>query len=97
MEVSMNAHDHEVGKRTARLFRNGRSQAVRIPKEFEFEGDEVLINKDESGRLILEAVKKKLSLLEVLATLDPLAEEDWLPDIEDFPPEPLDLKLANEE
>jgi antitoxin VapB len=30
---------------TAKLFRNGRSQAVRLPKEFRFEGDEVRIRK----------------------------------------------------
>ena len=30
---------------TAKLFRNGRSQAVRIPKEFRFEGTEVFIKK----------------------------------------------------
>ena len=31
--------------RTAKLFRNGSSQAVRLPKEFRFEGDEVLIKR----------------------------------------------------
>jgi antitoxin VapB len=45
----MNAHDTDTTKRRARLFRNGRSQAVRIPKEFEFEGDKVLIGRDEEG------------------------------------------------
>ena len=30
---------------TAKLFQNGRSQAVRLPKEFQFAGDEVLIHK----------------------------------------------------
>jgi antitoxin VapB len=30
---------------TAKLFTNGRSQAVRLPKEFRFKGDEVLISK----------------------------------------------------
>ncbi|WP_251423981.1 type II toxin-antitoxin system antitoxin VapB [Veillonella agrestimuris] len=30
---------------TAKLFENGRSQAVRLPKEFRFDGDEVIINK----------------------------------------------------
>jgi antitoxin VapB len=85
----MNAHDKAV--RTASLFRNGRSQAVRIPKEFEFEGEEVLISKDESGKLTLEPLKKKPTLLEVLATLEPLPEEDWMPEISDFPPEPVEL------
>ena len=30
---------------TAKLFENGRSQAVRLPKECRFEGDEVAVNK----------------------------------------------------
>ena len=30
---------------TAKLFENGRSQAVRLPKEYRFEGEEVAINK----------------------------------------------------
>ena len=30
---------------TAKLFENGRSQAVRLPKEFRFDGDEVFIKK----------------------------------------------------
>ena len=30
---------------TAKLFENGRSQAVRLPKECRFNGDEVAINK----------------------------------------------------
>ena len=31
--------------KTAKLFRNGQSQAVRLPKEFRFEGEEVFIKK----------------------------------------------------
>jgi antitoxin VapB len=38
---------------TAKLFRNGRSQAVRLPKEFRFEGQEVAIRRD-GERVILE-------------------------------------------
>lgn len=41
-------------RRTAKLFLNGRSQAVRLPAEFRFDGDEVFIRKDEStGDVIL--------------------------------------------
>ena len=40
--------------RTAKLFRNGRSQAVRLPAEFRFEGTEVFIRQDpETGDVIL--------------------------------------------
>ena len=41
--------------RTAKLFRNGRSQAVRLPKEFRFEGDEVVIKRVGNGVLLLPA------------------------------------------
>jgi antitoxin VapB len=41
-------------QRTAKLFRNGRSQAVRLPAEFRFEGSEVFIRKDsDTGNVIL--------------------------------------------
>jgi antitoxin VapB len=40
--------------RTAKLFRNGRSQAVRLPSEFRFEGTEVFIRRDpKTGDVIL--------------------------------------------
>jgi antitoxin VapB len=41
-------------RRTAKLFRTGRSQAVRLPAEFRFEGNEVFIRKDPAtGDVIL--------------------------------------------
>ncbi len=43
---------------TAKLFRNGRSQAVRLPKEFRFEGDEVSIRR-EGDSVILEPLKRR--------------------------------------
>jgi antitoxin VapB len=42
----------------AKLFWNGRSQAVRLPKEFRFEGDEVEIRR-EGEAVILEPVNKR--------------------------------------
>lgn len=70
-------------ERHVRLFRNGRNQALRIPREFELEGEEAIIHK-EGDRLIVEPVRKG-KLLALLATLDPLTEP--LPDIdEDLPP-----------
>jgi antitoxin VapB len=41
----------------AKLFKNGRSQAVRLPKAFRFEGTEVRIRK-QGEKVILEPVKK---------------------------------------
>lgn len=65
-------------QRRARLFRNGRNQALRIPRELELSGNEVIIHKD-GNRLILEPVKKR-DLLGVLATLKPVA--DRFPDVD---------------
>lgn len=42
--------------KVARLFRNGRSQAVRLPKEFRFEGDHVRVRKVPEG-VLLEPMK----------------------------------------
>lgn len=44
---------------TAKLFKNGRSQAVRLPAEYRFEGDEVLIRRDPvTGDIILSPRNK---------------------------------------
>ena len=60
-------------ERHVRLFRNGRNQALRIPREFELDSNEAIIRKD-GDRLIVEAVKKP-SLLAVLATLESIEED----------------------
>jgi antitoxin VapB len=73
--------------RHVKLFRNGRNQAVRIPREFEFPGEDAIMRK-EGDRLIIEPAPKT-SLLALLATLSPIEEE--FPEIEDLPPEPFDL------
>lgn len=67
-------------ERHARLFRNGRNQAVRIPREFELPGNEVIIRK-EGDRLIVEPVEKPSRLLELLATLESI--EDPFPNVDE--------------
>jgi len=66
------------------LFRNGRNQAVRIPRDLELPGHEALLRK-EGNRLIVEPVRKP-SVLELLASWEPLEEE--FPEIneDDLPP-----------
>ncbi|HWM91121.1 MAG TPA: AbrB/MazE/SpoVT family DNA-binding domain-containing protein [Thermoanaerobaculia bacterium] len=64
-------------ERVVRLFRNGRNQAVRIPRDLELPGSEALLRK-EGDRLIVEPMPRR-SLLEVLSTWAPLDEE--FPDI----------------
>ena len=67
--------------RQVRLFRNGRSQAVRIPKEFELPGREATIRKV-GDRLILEPARRK-SLLQVLAAMTPLGPDEAFPDVDE--------------
>jgi antitoxin VapB len=74
-------------ERHVKLFKNGRNQAVRIPREFELPGEEAIIRK-EGQRLIIEPAPPR-SLLAVLAALSTLDKE--FPPIEDLPTEPVDL------
>lgn len=74
-------------QRHVRLFKNGRNQAVRIPREFELPGEDAVMRKD-GDRLILQAAPPK-SLLAVLATLKKLDEK--FPAIPDAPPDRIDL------
>jgi antitoxin VapB len=60
-------------ERHVRVFRNGRNQAVRIPRDLELPGREATLRK-EGSRLIIEPVAGP-SLLAVLAKLKPLDEE----------------------
>jgi len=60
-------------ERHVRLFRNGRNQALRIPRELELPGSEAILRK-EGRRLVVEPVARP-SLLAVLATLKPLDED----------------------
>ena len=76
--------------RSVRLFRNGRSQAIRIPSEFALPGNEATITRDRKGRLIVEAVKPP-SLLELLHSWEPLSDEDAMPPIDKLTVEPFDL------
>lgn len=74
-------------ERHVRLFKNGRNQALRIPRELELPGSEAIVRK-EGHRLIVEPLARP-SLLAVLATLKPLREE-FLP-AESLAAEPVEL------
>jgi len=76
-----------VAVRQVRLFRNGRNQAVRIPREFELPGEDATMRK-EGDRLVIEPAPPR-SLLAVLATLEPIDEE--FPAIDELRHTPVDL------
>jgi antitoxin VapB len=63
----------------AKLFANGRSQAVRLPKEFRLPGAEVLVRRD-GARLVLEPIDARGWPVDLWRRLDALAEglhDDW--------------------
>ena len=72
-------------ERHVRLFKNGRHQALHIPRELELPGHKAILRK-EGDRLIVEPLPRR-SLLALLATWEPL-EEDF-PEFEDRPPKPV--------
>jgi antitoxin VapB len=74
-----------ISERQVRLFKNGRNQAVRIPREFQLPGEDAIMRK-EGESLIIEPAPTK-SLLAVLATLSPIAEE--IPPFLDAAPDPV--------
>lgn len=76
-------------ERNVKLFRNGRNQALRIPREFELAGDEAVL-RQEGGRLVIEPVVKR-GLLAVLATLRPLRDNFADPDEDLLPVEDVSL------
>lgn len=76
-------------ERHVRLFRNGRNQAVRIPREFEFDVQEVIMRR-EDDRLVIEPVRRR-GLLTTLATLQDLDED--FPDIDAGLPPADDVEL----
>jgi antitoxin VapB len=77
----MNAYRH------IKLFKNGRNQAVRIPREFELPGEDAIIRR-EGDKLIIEAAPPQ-SLLALLSDLSPI--DETFPDIDDLPPSPVSL------
>jgi len=58
--------------KTAKIFRNGQSQAVRLPKEYRFEGDYVFVKKSGNAVVLLPAKGIWSSLVE---SLDKFSED----------------------
>ena len=78
-----------MSEKTAKLFANGRSQAVRLPVPFRFEGDEVYIRKDpETGEVILSSVPNSWDGFFDLRQGSTSEVSDFLVDRADLPPQP---------
>lgn len=72
---------------TAKLFRNGRSQAVRLPVNFRFEGSEVYIRRDPDTRDVILSRRPESweDFFKLMASID--VPEDFLADRQDAPPQ----------
>ena len=73
--------------RTAKLFRNGRSQAVRLPADYRFEGTEVFIRRDPAnGDVVLS--RRPDSWQGFFELIDGVeVPEDFLAERKDAPPQ----------
>ena len=72
---------------TAKLFKHGRSQAVRLPKEFRFEGREVRVTKV-GDRVILEPMTPADAM--PWSTIDQLGDSPFMPEGREQPEPPVD-------
>ncbi|MFO1058471.1 MAG: AbrB/MazE/SpoVT family DNA-binding domain-containing protein [Dongiaceae bacterium] len=85
------------GKATAKLFMHGRSQAVRLPEEFRFQGSEVRVSR-EGDRVILEPMAEEPFDVDALwAELDAMGARDFLAEgIPDDPPRQPDDEISSD-
>jgi antitoxin VapB len=67
----------EVG--TARLFKHGRSQAVRLPKQFRMPGTQVRVRRIGRG-VLLEPIDQPFDVKGWFAKLDEYLDEPFMPD-----------------
>lgn len=82
--------------RRAKLFWNGRSQAVRLPYEFRFQGDEVEIRR-EGEAVILEPVRKRLWPDNYWSWVEAHADDLELGDVEPLGGALLDLSIEDDQ
>jgi len=68
-------------RRTAKIFMNNRNQAVRLPKEFQFNTREVFIRKEGSDVILSP---RPMDWSSYLAN-EPVASEDFMEGVEDLP------------
>lgn len=70
---------------TARLFQNGRSQAVRLPRDFRFTGDRVRIRRTAEGVLLQPLIP---DVKEWFAQMDNCEDADFTPSVRNQPRTP---------
>jgi len=89
-----NAASSDPSPKTAKLFKNGRSQAVRLPKEFRFEGTEVAIRRNAAtGEVILAQAPQQptIGFDEWFALYDAIPDDASEAEFAKLPPAPSNL------
>jgi antitoxin VapB len=83
------------GTRTAKLFKHGRSQAVRLPKEFRMPGTEVRVRRVGRG-VLLEPIVAPVDFEACFAKINEYLDEPFMPDGRQQPPMPPPRKIFDE-
>jgi antitoxin VapB len=84
----MNQHnrlDEGVLRKRVQIFKNGRSRAIRIPKEFEFAGDSVVMYRQPDGAIVVMTAVTA-GLLDHLKTAEPWTGGEFISDESDLRP-----------
>ena len=84
----MNKHapiQEETDGITVSVFNNGRSRAIRIPKEFEFAGKTVVMSKQPDGSILMRTGETS-GLIDYLRTAEPWNGGAFLPDDDELAP-----------
>jgi antitoxin VapB len=80
---------------TAKVFRHGRSQAVRLPKEFRLPGTEVRVRRIGRG-VLLEPLGQSFDTKSWFEALDQYLDEPFMPEGRQQPPMPPERKIFEE-
>jgi antitoxin VapB len=81
--------------KTAKIFQHGRSQAVRLPKEFRLPGVEVQVRRVGRG-VLLEPIDEPFDVKAWFAKLDEYLDEPFMPEGREQPPMPPERKIFDE-
>jgi antitoxin VapB len=79
---------------TAKLFKHGRSRAVRLPKEFRMPGNEVRVRRVGRG-VLLEPIDEVFNVKGWFAKLDEYLDEPFMPEGRQQPPLPPARKISD--
>lgn len=83
----------ETKEKIAKVYLDNGDRVVRIPREFVLEGEEVMMRQEKDGAIVIQPTAP-MGLLDWLATLEPLDDDEALPEFTDDDLPPLrDVKL----